>query len=222
MGGEQTTDKRRYRRVRIAAPVRFLVNQMVEAKGLVTSVSAGSMTINTKEHVRRGDHVVAYLYHVDRFEGYVARQVGRQFSIRLSLSDMKREKLIETLTLEMAREQGVVLPNMEIDEKRSALRRKSMATETLCTLENGLTIRCSVVDMSMTGIAIETQPVLSLHEVVQVGRMAAKVVRKIRNGYALEFVGEASPISTGKPAAAAASSAPAIDRPRPAVRRAVS
>lgn len=183
------TERRRFKRVKTNCKVRFLVNRMEEVDGQACQLSAGAIHIASRQmQVRPGDHIIAYIQGVERFEGYAMAVRDKRFSMSVCLSPARRERLMETLTAELACADGL-LDRMDPKlDRRNAKRRAAYNKTSTCTLPDGTSIICSVIDVSLSGLAIAIPPVLRLGEIVRVGRSLARVVRELEDGYGLEFV----------------------------------
>ncbi|MGV6800654.1 MAG: PilZ domain-containing protein [bacterium] len=179
---------KKFKPVKAKTDLKFLINRTTEATGQLNSISAGCMNIQSDAHVQDGDHIIAYLQGVERFEGTVRALSGKQFALQLDISYSKRERLIESLTYEIACKDGLIEEKNTTFNRRGSKRRKAYNSKSSCVLEDGTTLRCSVIDLSLTGVAIEIAPILKLGEVIRIGMAKARVVRKIRNGYGLEFL----------------------------------
>ncbi len=177
-------ERRRFARITLQAPVRMLIENEIECRGTVTHISPGSLTIHSTHPIGLNDNIIAYVADIDRFQGIVRRKVGRLFTMALQLSDNHREKLVETLTLELAKREGIISEEDISPERRGAQRQLSMARHSLCTLEGGVSFPCSVIDMSMTGIGIECEKILQLGQKVQIGKVTAEVIRETKKAMA--------------------------------------
>ena len=60
----------------------------------------------------------------------------------------------------------------------------------LLTLEDGSKMTCRIIDMSRSGAAIAAEFRPPLKSQVMLGRVQARVVRHLEDGFALEFVHE--------------------------------
>jgi hypothetical protein len=60
----------------------------------------------------------------------------------------------------------------------------------LLTLEDGTKMTCRIIDMSLSGAAIAAERRPPLKSQVLLGRIAARVVRNLEEGFALEFMHE--------------------------------
>ena len=60
----------------------------------------------------------------------------------------------------------------------------------LLRLEDGSQMTCRIIDMSLSGAAIASEYRPPLRSLVSLGRVQARVVRHLEDGFALEFVHE--------------------------------
>src|SRR6202030_2041113 len=58
----------------------------------------------------------------------------------------------------------------------------------LLTLEDGTKMTCRIIDMSLSGAAIAAENRPPLKSMVMLGKIQARVVRNLEEGFALEFV----------------------------------
>ena len=181
-------DNRLFRRVPVRMPVKLLIENVIESKGVIISMSAGDMTIASRHPVKRGDEIVAYFNGRERLKGLVTRCMGSAFAVKMKLPRIKRRRIVEMLMNELAKNDGLINEDAFVSNRRVALRRKVDGRESICTLSNGDTVPCSVRDISLTGLGIDIQPVLKIGEIVRVGQISARVVRQTSNGYGLELI----------------------------------
>ncbi|MCP1749798.1 hypothetical protein J2R92_000522 [Bradyrhizobium elkanii] len=62
----------------------------------------------------------------------------------------------------------------------------------LLTQEDGTRMTCRIIDLSLSGAAIAAENRPPLKSLVMLGRVQARVVRNLEEGFALEFVHEQS------------------------------
>ncbi len=60
----------------------------------------------------------------------------------------------------------------------------------MLTLEDGTKMTCRIIDMSLSGAAIAAENRPPLKSMVMLGKVQARVVRNLEEGFALEFVHE--------------------------------
>ena len=212
-------ERREHPRVDGEIEARLLINNNANAVVEVQDVSAGGIAFHYDGSVAIGDHIVAHLDGGARFEGDVVRIFNGGFAITLAMSTHKRKRLAETL--ERARARGRAIDRLNL-ERRLATRVSAMRQSVICeTADRRVPVR--IIDMSLTGVAIETEELLEMDSLVVIGKMRGTVVRKDGNRYGVQFlsaedgfdaVGEG--LAAAEPAAA-----PAAEQKTPARRQAL-
>ena len=129
-----------------------------------------------------GERVIAYVDHLGRLEGKIARMIDNGFAMTISATSRKRDKLAAQLTW-LANRQILNLP----EDRRHGrfIPRNPMAR---LILPNGNNVACRVIDLSASGAAI------AIARTAAAGRQhgydrqdAGRVVRHIEDGFAVEF-----------------------------------
>ena len=93
-------ERRRFRRVRLDLPGRlFLPADGEEAPCQVGDLSPGGANVACTLSPATGTQVVLYVDGFGRFEGQVVRREAKNFSVRFSCTVLKRERIVEQLTL---------------------------------------------------------------------------------------------------------------------------
>ncbi len=185
----EPVERRRFARIKLNAPIRLLNENGVECRGTLLHLSPGTLTIHCVAPIGLDDNIVVYLADVDRFQGVVTKRAGRVFSMDLQISAARRELLVETLIVELAKRDHVLDKAEFSPNRRRAPRQQALSKQSLCTLSGGRSFSCSIVDMSVFGIGIEIKEELQLGETVRIGKTMAVVSRKTEIGYGLEIVG---------------------------------
>ena len=162
---------------------RLLINGEDSGQGTLFDLSAGGVGVLTDLKANVGDHLVIHLEGGARLEGTVMRLLADGFGVQLVMSDAKRSRLIDALApMSEGEEEIVELPlNRRIAERVAGLRMK-----TECSTEKGV-LDCRIVDMSLTGAAIETDAKLSIGEAVTIGQTKGKVVRQYGKTFGVQF-----------------------------------
>jgi hypothetical protein len=179
-------ERRRFLRVQVDLSARlFVPGDGREAKCKVIDLSPGGAQLDCEVVPVADTAIVLYIDGFGRFEGTVARPEGSTFGVKFNCSALKRERVVEQLTLYMNRG--------EVDE--SVLRRHDRTPTkgfARFTRANGDILACEVVDLSLSGVSLKTDSRPPLGEIVLIGQMAGKVVRYHETGIAIEFVGPPS------------------------------
>ena len=161
----------------------ILINGEKNAVARVLDVSAGGVGFVFPDAIALGDHIVAHLDGGARLEGNVVRVFDSGFAILLAMSDHKRKRLAETLDRERAR--GRSMDKLTV-ERRIATRVAGMTQSVVCeTADRRFPVR--IVDMSLTGVAIETEEKLEMDDYVVIGKMRGAVVRCDGNRYGIRL-----------------------------------
>src|SRR5215469_12033362 len=94
------SERRRFRRVRVDLPGRlFLPGDSREEHCKVIDLSPGGASVDCEFVPDAYTQVILYVEGFGRFEGTVVRREGFGFGIRFALTQLKREKTAEQLTL---------------------------------------------------------------------------------------------------------------------------
>jgi hypothetical protein len=175
-------EKRLFHRVQVSLEGRYMSLRSCEEFPCVTyEISPGDASIFAAVPPWPGDKVVLYLRDLGRFTGCALRSTEQGFEMSLQLTQKKQDRLADQLTwyanrslfdLPERRRHDRLVPLMELVELR---------------LISGETHIVRIRNLSLSGVAIETDLVVPFGEDVFIGRKAAKVVRIEENGFACQF-----------------------------------
>src|SRR5436305_11150074 len=91
-------ERRRYQRVTVNLLGRYMLADRREFPCQVSNMSPGGMALIAPVSGRSGERVIAYVDHVGRLEGVIARQFQNGFAMTIAASKNKRDKLAAQLT----------------------------------------------------------------------------------------------------------------------------
>ena len=91
-------ERRRFQRVRVNLLGRYMLADRREFPCQVTDMSPGGMALIAPVAGQPGERVIAYVDHVGRLEGVVARQFQNGFAMTVGATTRKRDKLAAQLT----------------------------------------------------------------------------------------------------------------------------
>ncbi|MEM8772094.1 MAG: PilZ domain-containing protein [Pseudomonadota bacterium] len=163
----------------------LLINESRHLQVRISDLSASGLAVECEENVDIGDTVVAHLDGGARLEGRVVRQLENGFAIKLAITQTKQQRLAETL--QNAAEQDGQVNRLNLN-RRLANRVTGGQRRMTAQTENG-TVEGRVIDVSLTGLAFETQAELALESWIEIGRMRGVVVRRDENIYGVQFAG---------------------------------
>ena len=176
-------ERRRHQRVKVNLLGRYMLADRREFPCQVVNMSPGGIAIVAPVSGNPGERVIAYVDHLGRLEGKIARALENGFAMTISATSRKRDKLAAQLTW-LANRQILNLP----EDRRHGrfIPRKAMAR---LILPNGNNVTCRVIDLSESGAAIAISPELrpAVGAMVTVGKAMGRVVRHIEDGFAIEF-----------------------------------
>ena len=182
-----TSENRRYQRVRVDLLGRYMLEDRREFPCQVINMSPGGLALIAPECGRLGERVVAYIDHVGRLEGLIARMFPSGFSMTIAASQRKRDKLAAQLTWLANRH---ILDMPEDRRHQRSANRDQMVT---LALEDGSKEQCAIVDLSVPGVAVVRHNRPPMGSTVRVGKASGRIVRHLDNGFAVEFSRVQSP-----------------------------
>jgi len=176
-------ERRRHQRVKVNLLGRYMLADYREFPCQVIDMSPGGMAVVAPVAGEPGERVIAYVDHLGRLEGKIARLLDNGFAMSISATSRKRDKLAAQLTW-LANRQILNLPE---DRRHGRFTPRNTAARLI--LQNGTNVACRVIDLSASGAAVAIAPDLlpPVGAAVTIGKTAGRVVRHIENGFAIEF-----------------------------------
>jgi PilZ domain-containing protein len=174
-------ERRRFQRVRVNLLGRYMLPDRREFPCQVANMSPGGMALIAPVKAQVSERVIAYVDHVGRLEGTVARQFENGFAMTIAATARKRDKLAAQLTW-LANRHILGLPE---DRRHGRITPRNPAGRLI--LPNGLNVACRVIDISQSGAAIATDHRPDIGAPVTIGRTTGRVVRHLEDGIAIEF-----------------------------------
>ena len=176
-------ERRRHQRVKVNLLGRYMLSDRREFPCQVIDMSPGGMAVVAPVAGNPGERVIAYVDHLGRLEGKIARLLDNGFAMTISATSRKRDKLAAQLTW-LANRQILNLPE---DRRHGRFAPRNPLARLI--LPNGTNITCRVIDLSASGAAISIAPELrpAVGSAVTIGKSTGRVVRHIEDGFAIEF-----------------------------------
>ena len=187
--GRSQAELPRFQRVKVSILGRYMLADKREFPCQILEMSPGDTLVIAPVSGRAGERVVAYIDHIGRIEGSVIEPVEGGFIMEVVASDRKRDKLAAQLTW-LAKKDLLALPEDRRHERVVPDNRHSTVV-----LDDGRRYNCKIIDISLSGAAIELAVRPAMGTPVTLGRMRAKVVRHFQNGVAVEFASAQEMIS---------------------------
>jgi hypothetical protein len=164
-------DRRRHQRVQVNLLGRYMLADRREFPCQVVNMSPGGMALIAPVAGTSGERVIAYVDHLGRLEGKIARLFQNGFAMTISATERKRDKLAAQLTW-LANRHLLASP----EDRRHGRRVPRNPTGRLI-LPNGVNLTCR--------IATDQRPPIG--SLVTLGKVQGRVVRHLEEGFAVEF-----------------------------------
>jgi hypothetical protein len=174
-------DRRRFQRVRVNLLGRYMLADRREFPCQVVNMSPGGIALIAPVGGQPGERVIAYVDHLGRLEGHIARVFQNGFAMTIAATPRKRDKLAAQLTW-LANRQILGLPE---DRRHGRIVPRNPVARLI--MPNGVNITCRVIDMSQSGAGIATDQRPPIGALVTLGTVQGRVVRHLEDGFAVEF-----------------------------------
>jgi hypothetical protein len=189
-------ERRRHQRVRVDLLGRYMLADRREYPCQVLNMSPGGMALIAPVGGNVGDRVIAYVDHLGRLEGQIARQLQNGFAMTIAATPRKRDKLAAQLTWLANRH----ILNLPEDRRHGRFVPKMVMARLV--MPNGTNIGVRIIDLSLSGAGIATSQRPELGGHITLGRIPGRVVRHLEEGFAMEFTRLQHPDSVEDNAAA--------------------
>jgi PilZ domain-containing protein len=174
-------DRRRHQRVQVNLLGRYMLADRREFPCQVVNMSPGGMALIAPVAGAPGERVIAYVDHLGRLEGKIARLFQNGFAMTIAATERKRDKLAAQLTW-LANRHLLASP----EDRRHGRRAPRNPTGRLI-LPNGVNLTCRIIDVSESGAGIATDQRPPIGALVTLGKVQGRVVRHLEEGFAIEF-----------------------------------
>ncbi len=171
----------KYYSVKVQLYGRFMLEDRTEHVCQIEEMSPGDVVLNTEVMANNGERIIAYIDHIGRVEGTVERVVRGGFLLSLVASDRKKNKIAAQLTW-LANKHELDMP-----EDRRHQRIAPRNPISTLAMADGRQYPCRIIDLSISGAAVEIRMRPALNSQVILGTMRGRVVRHFEEGIAIEF-----------------------------------
>jgi hypothetical protein len=174
-------DRRRFQRVKVNLLGRYMLADRREFPCQVINMSPGGMAVIAPVGGAPGERIIAYVDHLGRLEGHVARLLQNGFAMTIGSTERKRDKLAAQLTWLANRH---ILDSPE-DRRHGRVAPKNPMGRLI--LPNGVNLACRIIDVSQSGAGIASDERPPIGALITLGKVQGRVVRHLENGFAIEF-----------------------------------
>jgi hypothetical protein len=174
-------DRRRHQRVKVNLLGRYMLPDRREFPCQVINMSPGGMALIAPMSGAPGERIIAYVDHLGRLEGQIARVFENGFAMSISATARKRDKLAAQLTW-LANRHILSLPE---DRRHGRIVPRDPVGRLI--LPNGVNLTCRIIDVSQSGAGIASRERPPIGTLVTLGKVQGRVVRHLEDGFAIEF-----------------------------------
>ena len=182
----------RFQRVKVSLLGRYMLTDRREFPCQVLEMSPGDTVVIAPIAGTTGERVIAYIDHLGRIEGDITDVIDGGFKMDIVATPRKRDKMAAQLTW-LANKDLLNLPEDRRHERVVPDNRHSTVV-----LDDGRRYNCKIIDISLSGAAIELSVRPAMGTPVTLGRMRAKVVRHFPEGVAVEFASSQEMLTVGQ------------------------
>jgi hypothetical protein len=177
----RSEDRRRHQRVKVNLLGRYMLADRREFPCQVVNMSPGGMALMAPVGGAAGERVIAYVDHLGRLEGLIARVFQNGFAMTISATARKRDKLAAQLTW-LANRNILALPE---DRRHDRIVPRNPMGRLI--MPNGVNLTCRIIDVSESGAGVATEERPPIGTLVTLGKVQGRVVRHLEDGFAVEF-----------------------------------
>jgi hypothetical protein len=178
---QNTQEPDQYQRVRINLFGRYMLQDKREFPCQTIEISPADLSLSAPVRGGIGERVIIYLDQLGRLEGTIITGTDKGFVLKTNLPANKLDRIADMLTW-LANRQALGMPEDRRHERIVPTQARSKIT-----MLDGTEIPMKILDISLSGAAIqaETQPPIGTHVVI--GATHGSVVRHFAGGFAIEF-----------------------------------
>ncbi|MBS9720552.1 PilZ domain-containing protein [Tianweitania sp. BSSL-BM11] len=182
-------ERRNFQRMNVKLYGRYMLEDHSEYPCQIMDMSPGDAALRCDHPGEPGEKVIVYIDHVGRVEGVVIRTLPDGFAMAVVASDRKRDRLAAQLTWLANRHE------LDLPEDRRHERETPESPVTFLKLSDGREYQCRIIDLSLSGAAVEINVKPAVGIQVMLGTMRGQVVRHLEDGVAVEFANLQQPHS---------------------------
>lgn len=172
----------RFQRVNISILGRYMLCNKTEFPCQIIAMSPGDVKVIAPVTGEIGERVIIYLDHLGRIEGPITSNIDGGFEMNLIASARKRDKLAAQLTWLANKDELGLTEDRRHDRVVPDIRHSKLV------LDDGREYNCKIIDISLSGAAIDMEVRPAIGTPVTLGRMRGQIVRHFEYGIGVEFV----------------------------------
>lgn len=169
-------------RLPVRIPGRFMTEASEEHRMVSVAMSGTSAEVRAHVLPARGSNIVCYFDEIGRVVGSVKETLAKGFIVAFATTSLKRDKIADRLVW-LANKDALGLSDERAEPRYSA------GGPAMVQLANGRTVKCRVVDISLSGAGFEAMGLApALGEVIRAGSLRGEVVRSSGRSFGIRFL----------------------------------
>lgn len=173
-------DRRHFVRGQLSLNGRYLAENGWEYQCKVIDMSPGGILLTSEFVPEISEQVVLLIEDIGRVQGEIVRHTDGGYAVSVRTTSRKKSQLASKLTWLINAER------LGLKDDRATERKPHTGTVYL-ELRDGTRFQASAIDLSVTGMAIQSTEHICLGERVKVGRLNGTVTRLLATGFAVRF-----------------------------------
>lgn len=178
--GRLAAENRRFTRGKLPLKGRFLAENGWEYPLVIKDISPGGILIHSDYVPKKGQQIVMMVAELGRLQAKVLRTTENGFACMVLSTARKRDQLADKLTWLLNFER------LGLHDDRSTARKPSNG-EVYVQLLDGTRFVANAIDVSVSGMSIQSPETVRIAERVSIGKLSGTVTRILNNGFAIRF-----------------------------------
>lgn len=184
-----TVEGRREPRIIVSIPGRYVFPNKPAAHGnrrefacRVVNISLHAVTLLAPVYEAKGELVITYCDVFGKLEGPITRVDDRGFVMSIAATNEERAKLAVKIDWYEKNK------NHDVSDSRKHKRIVPKDPHFILIYGDGRRLRCFVIDMSVSGVAVSADIKPEIGTPLAVGKLVGRVVRHRADGFAVQFI----------------------------------
>jgi len=164
------------------ANIDIFENSLTQFPATILKISPGDLTFQSEINSHKNDRVAIHCDHIPSLTGKIINCHNQHFKLALTLTKRERLTLVEQLFITMNKEYSANILN-----RRRSPRQDMGARNQRCYFEQGGFFDAKLIDISVSGAALESRRKPSIGTELLLDQRQATVIRHTLGGFAVVF-----------------------------------
>ncbi len=173
-------ENRHFARGELTLSGRFLAENGWEYPCEINDISPGGLSLQSDFQPPLEQDIILMAEELGRIQGKVSRLTDDGFVLLIKSTTRKRDQLANQLTWLMNAER------LGLEDDRADVRTQHQGMVHL-EMKDGTRFVANAIDISISGLAVESTEHVTLGEPVKVGKLCGTISRRLASGFAIQF-----------------------------------